>query len=725
MGHPLGVTSYVLLDKLGEGGMGVVYRARQEPLGREVAIKFLTVDPTHKVEFAKRFQREIEVCLRLEHPNIVKLFDAGERDGKLFYVMEYLAGARPLSAVIREDGALPLERAVDITLQLLTALSLCHAHGILHRDVKPANAMLTQGGRAILMDFGLVRDPDATVLTAAGHVVGTPRYLAPEMLRGQEPTQAADLWAMGALFYELLTGRQAFPGEGMMEMTRAILRDEPPPPSSVRQGLSPGVDSIVQGLLTKDPKARTPDARTAMQQLEELLGESGLPAPAPARRTAKPRAIPAPEPRRRAYLVPALLALAAACGLAAWRAGRRPPVPVFAGEPARPVELADARFVVAPRSVRAALETDLPERLELVVTGAGLSLRAAASAPAQVHKLAVDGLTPGTAYRAEVLDGQGRALKVAEVRTPTAFEQATRLRHAIEAVEPLALVRQFTTEYAKAERRHPTADETRAQKDVLSRWQRRIDGALARQATIELATGFAPVKDAVFGAGGLPPEEQRALLEQIHDLEELLDNVRAFGLGTTPVLNQAVPSLVSARYGPVDHSTVTRPTGAAAMLETELKYFPGESMTEGRVRPILSAQDDRRLRGMTDPRMGVIAAEFGGSYRVISDVLAPGGLPRCAEVQAAFDESSPTLGARVLISRTPPGDRTPWQAVAWLRPRVFTRHVAYHTLPPGLLAEGPLYLKVELMFSWPFAILEKQGHEQVHVPWVFFAEPGP
>src|SRR5690606_7120411 len=134
------------------------------------------------------------------------------------------------------------------------------------------NVMLTQSGRAILMDFGLVRDPNATVLTAAGHVVGTPRYLSPELLRGKEPSPAADLWALGAVLYELLTRRQAFGGDSMGDITRGILREDPPPPSSVNPKLPPGIDAFVARLLAKDP-AQRPAAADGIRDLEELLAE--------------------------------------------------------------------------------------------------------------------------------------------------------------------------------------------------------------------------------------------------------------------------------------------------------------------------------------------------------------------------------------------------------------------------------------------------------------------
>lgn len=737
---------YVLLDKLGQGGMGVVYRARQEPLGREVAIKFLTTDPRSHREFAKRFQREIEVCLRLEHPNIIKLFDAGEEDGKCYYVMEYLAGARPLAELIVQDGAQPFERAADIAIQLFTALAHCHEHGILHRDVKPANAMITQSGRAILMDFGLVRDPDATMLTEAGHVVGTPRYLAPEQLRGKDATPATDVWAMGALLYELLTGRQAFSGANMMEITRGILREDPPAPSSLFEKLTPSVDLLIADLLRKDPLERIPDARTAIQRLEEILSETGHPRAVVPRRTGRSRSMstsasaeparssgiaaasgsgststPATPPLRPAYVIGLVLLLAGASafGLRAWRA--RSPALVVIDTPASapPVlQVLDARITAGPGVVRAAVETDVPGALTLCVTSTGSRKESKAGTPATTHRLAVDGLTAGTPYRVEILDGQGRSLRSADVVTPTALQVAERLRRAIEVVEPFSLVRQFTTDYVKSDRRNPTPEQAAAQREMLSRWQRRIDAAMARQATLEAAADFSVVRDAVFGAGGLPPEDQRELLERIHDLEELWDNMREFGVGSPPKI-----ALTSPHYDQVDHTAIPKAKGAAILLETLTGFFPRESTAGDRVEPLHSPEDIRKLRGMTDPRLPSISVEFGGSYLVLPDPLSKSGMPRCTELQLAFNETGPAQGVRVSYSNQPPGTSTTYRAFAWLRPRKEPRHVVYHSLPPGLLARGPIYLKVELIFSWPYAIKKKEGHQLAHVPWIFLAEP--
>ena len=652
------MAKYVTLDMLGEGGMGVVYRARQEPLGREVAIKFLTGGHDH--EFKKRFQREIQVSLKLEHPNIVKLLDAGEMDGKLFYVMEYLAEAEPLDLMVKKEGALAPARALDLAVQLADALQHCHAHGMVHRDVKPANIMVTSSGRAILMDFGLVADPGATLLTQPGNVVGTPRFLAPELIRGQPSTAASDLWALGVTVYELLTGRQPFGGESVGEIARAIVRDEAPAPSLLRGDLPPLVDAVMAEMLCKEPAGRIPDAATVRARFEEALAATGAALPArPRRRTqsAIPRITsrastvpPAPAPRR---LPIAAMVAAAALGLA--------------------LLVVRARHAVAPVASPSAI--------------------AIASSPTSSASPDEPSVSPA--------------------------EAADRLARALDTVAPLALLDEGVRKLVNDRHLHPTLEQQQARRQLLTRWQGRVAVAFAQARLKEVLRAFSPVRDRVFGAGGVPPEAQRALLEHIHELIELTDDLAAFGVPLEPL-----PPLISPRYGQIESPAVTGGGGVAVIMEDDRAAFPREAAAGPGVVPMHFEEegDHRRMRASTDVRLPGADSELGTPDRRIDQVFAPHGLPGVVEVHALLSDTEPELGLRVAVARTPPATNTPWKRIAWLRPAGRGRHVAYHTLPPDLLAGAPVWVKLEAIYSWPRAIL-KEPNQDVGVPWLYLATP--
>lgn len=250
---------YCLLGKLGDGGMGIVWRARDEFLEREVAIKEVRLptgvdpDPAHR-----RTLREARATAALRHPGIVTVHDVVMHDARPWIVMELIAG-RSLAQIVRDDGPLPEDRAADIGLQVLRALDAAHRKGILHRDVKPANVLL-DGGRAVLTDFGIAALDGDTALTGTGQLVGSPEYISPERIAGQEATPAADLWALGITLYTSVTGRSPFHRADTPTTLAAIVaRDPDPLPQFAR--LWP----VIEGLLRKDPTDRlTADQGVAM-----------------------------------------------------------------------------------------------------------------------------------------------------------------------------------------------------------------------------------------------------------------------------------------------------------------------------------------------------------------------------------------------------------------------------------------------------------------------------
>lgn len=267
---------YQTLSLLGQGAMGVVYRALDPTLNREVALKVLRKrGDTKNAEVIARFKREMTALTALQHPNIVKIYDVDEIDGQLCYAMELLS-AHSLASLLKDNGAFPSELVVPILDQLLDALDHIHEQGLLHRDVKPANIMLEDSGRSVLMDFGLVRHTrrsgGSMVLTGAGVVIGTPRYLGPEILRGKEADARSDLWALGVVAYELLAGEHPFEAEtaNVTQLLAAIINADPVPLDERRPDLPPSLLRWVERCMQKEPALRFADAKEARAAMHEV-----------------------------------------------------------------------------------------------------------------------------------------------------------------------------------------------------------------------------------------------------------------------------------------------------------------------------------------------------------------------------------------------------------------------------------------------------------------------
>lgn len=245
---------YRLRDRLGSGGMGTVWRAVDEFLEREVAVKEVTAVDTSDPGF-QRTLREARTSARLRHPGVVTVHDVVMEDGRPWLVMEMVDG-HSLAEVVERDGPLPAERAVDLARQLLAALAATHGHGIVHRDVKPANVLL-DGDRAVLADFGIAAFEGGTALTATNLLIGSPQYLAPERINGSAGP-ASDLWSLGVTLYFAVTGATPFQREDAQSVLAAVLTQEPPP-------VSGPLGPVIEGLLRKDPAARlTTDAAVAL-----------------------------------------------------------------------------------------------------------------------------------------------------------------------------------------------------------------------------------------------------------------------------------------------------------------------------------------------------------------------------------------------------------------------------------------------------------------------------
>jgi TolB-like protein/Tfp pilus assembly protein PilF/predicted Ser/Thr protein kinase len=271
------VSHYRIINKLGEGGMGVVYKAEDTKLKRTVALKFLPAGLTRDPEARMRFVREAQAAAALNHPNICTIYEIGEDDGRTFIAMECVEG-RDLRDVIRE-APLALDNALDIALQIAEGLSAAHERGIVHRDIKPANVLLTPRGRVKLMDFGLARIAGAAHLTRSGVTVGTVAYMSPEQARGQDVDRSTDVWAVGVVLSEMLTGRRPFRGASEQAVIHSILNDEPEPVSAAVLEAPAALEGVIAKALTKDPAARYQGADELAADLKALSKEPASSAP--------------------------------------------------------------------------------------------------------------------------------------------------------------------------------------------------------------------------------------------------------------------------------------------------------------------------------------------------------------------------------------------------------------------------------------------------------------
>src|SRR6267143_3311061 len=275
------ISHYRIIEQLGEGGMGVVYLAEDTTLGRQVAMKFLT---STAADYRARFLREARAVSLLSHPNIATVFDYGETsEGQPYIVMELIKG-RPLNEKLRE-GSLPLPEAVRIVSSIAEALGEAHHQGVVHRDVKPSNVVITERGQVKVLDFGLVKqlyeqhslggDPNLPTLpftrTRSDVIVGTPMYLSPEQATGKKVDARSDLFALGVVLYECITGQAAFGGSSIIEIGAQIIHVTPPIPSTVNDRIPPELDRITTKAMEKKIEARYQSAEELIADLKEVL----------------------------------------------------------------------------------------------------------------------------------------------------------------------------------------------------------------------------------------------------------------------------------------------------------------------------------------------------------------------------------------------------------------------------------------------------------------------
>src|SRR5882672_10499110 len=317
--------TYEVLAQIGAGGMGEVYRAHDTKLGRDVAIKVLPEAFAHDSDRLARFQREAKMLAALNHPNIATIYGLEQSGGTSYLVMELVSGDT-LQERVKRDGAVPIDEALKIAVQVAEAFEAAHEKGIIHRDLKPANVKLTPEGKVKVLDFGLAKAfaGDATnedignsptlsrAATMQGVILGTAAYMSPEQARGRAVDKRTDIWAFGCVLYELLTGKQAFHGEDVTDILAAVVRAEPDW-TALPANISPSIRVLLQRCLRKDRRQRTPDAAILRIEIEDVLA-------APATADPTVGAIGAGVLGRRAAILGlgALLLGAAIAGLAVW-----------------------------------------------------------------------------------------------------------------------------------------------------------------------------------------------------------------------------------------------------------------------------------------------------------------------------------------------------------------------------------------------------------------------
>ena len=279
------IAEYTILSKIGEGGMGEVYRARDAKLGRDVAIKVLPSSLSENTDRLNRFEQEAQAAGALNHPNILSIYHIGTHDGAPYIVSELLEGE-----TLRErmaGGALSHRKAIDYGLQIAKGLAAAHEKGIVHRDIKPDNIFITDDGRVKILDFGLAKltaaidetrpqtdVPTRKVNTDPGTVMGTMGYMSPEQLKGQHVDHRSDIFSFGAILYEMLSGKRAFRGDSMAETMSAILREDPLDLSETNKTVSPALERVVRHCLEKSPAERFHSARDLAFAIESLSGSA-------------------------------------------------------------------------------------------------------------------------------------------------------------------------------------------------------------------------------------------------------------------------------------------------------------------------------------------------------------------------------------------------------------------------------------------------------------------
>jgi len=263
------IGTYRIEAELGRGGMGVVYRATESATGKSVALKILSREFSLDPAYVRRFRRETEALARLDHPNIVRVYHVGEDRGVHYYAMDFVEG-RSLGALLSAGERFSIERALDLAVDVAGALGHAHSAGIVHRDIKPGNILIGSDGKPKLTDFGIARLTYATRMTRTGDIVGTPEYMSPEQAKGAAVEPPSDVYSLGVVMYELLTGRVPFEGATALEIIKKHQYEEPVNIRECNRAIHDGLARIVMRMLAKDPKERHKSAEQVATALSAI-----------------------------------------------------------------------------------------------------------------------------------------------------------------------------------------------------------------------------------------------------------------------------------------------------------------------------------------------------------------------------------------------------------------------------------------------------------------------
>jgi serine/threonine protein kinase len=367
---------YHIIEEIGRGGMAEVLKAWQPSLERYVALKVLPEYFVHDGQFLARFEREAKAAAKLSHPNIVHIYDTGEADGRHYIAMEYLEAGSLQERLA--TGALSIEEAHEILAQVAAALDYAHGQGLIHRDIKPSNILFSGDGRPKVADFGIARAGDGTQLTRTGVIMGTPEYMAPEQAEGRPVDHRADLYALGVVLYQMLTGRAPFRGTTPHATLHAVIYEPPPPPRQINPDLPPAVEAVILKALAKRPEDRFQRGAEMVAALQRALRGTPAAAPLPPRaRAAPPRRSPVVWLLAGAALVVALL-LGLLLVLAGGGSGDETPIPPATEVVALTTPTSAALTLTAPTATGAPVQ---PTGTSLPATDAPLPATGTAVAP--------------------------------------------------------------------------------------------------------------------------------------------------------------------------------------------------------------------------------------------------------------------------------------------------------------------------------------------------------
>ncbi|MBI4861284.1 MAG: serine/threonine protein kinase, partial [Candidatus Riflebacteria bacterium] len=494
---------YKLLGVLGEGAMGTVYRALQMPLEREVAIKFMKSSFADKPDVVKRFRREVAGCIRLAHPNVIKIIDSGEENGRLYYVMEFLSDCKPLDEVLKKEGRQPIPRAFEIAIQLLDALGYCHSRDTYHLDVKPANVMIGADNHVTLMDFGLIKDLNATMLTEDDTFLGTPAYAPPESFTSAlEASPAMDIWPVGVILYEMVTGEHPFVARNLQATVASIMRRPLPSVTGVDEALPSSLDPVLRRFVEKEPSRRVPSASEAIQMLRDWLAHEQI--------SVTLHGDPAPPPP----------------GSAAVRATRTSPEGEAEGGLGGGMSEAKgppSRTIPPGSAAERATRTTRPSAVAGRETGRfAPAVTAAAPTPgglprwlwpvAIVGAVALAGGAPffiGSPRPASVASPSASVAAPASRGAPAPVEVVRRLLTRLRKLDPLTIQDRMLREFSPfARARRPTAEQALAVARARRRWSDRIAAVVATCRAREAIDEFGPLKDQVYLSSSVSPQEK-------------------------------------------------------------------------------------------------------------------------------------------------------------------------------------------------------------------------